>query len=135
MEPHHQHPWQTGKNIPCDLHIEHLNRQCKSSLSGLGANIFDKAVLRVGMCLGEMTKIVDCYDLENGVPHQSGKHAQKSEKRDCDKILEQLNDIGVFTPTPGRKHRTFRNFRANPVRKLSTNKLKQWMEGQLHKLL
>ena len=123
-----------GKNIPCDLHMEHLNRLCKSSLTNLGANISDKAVLRVGKCLGEMTKIVDSYDSENGVPHQSGKHAPKSEKIDRDKILEQLNDIQVFTPTPGRKHRTFYNFRANPVRKLSSTKLKKWMEKQLAKI-
>ena len=30
-----------GKNIPCDLHMEHLNRLCKSSLTNLGANISD----------------------------------------------------------------------------------------------
>ena len=26
-----------GKNVPCDLHMEHLNRECKASISGLGA--------------------------------------------------------------------------------------------------
>ena len=31
-----------GKNIPCDLYMEHLNRESKSALSGLGSNITDK---------------------------------------------------------------------------------------------
>ena len=27
-----------GKNIPADLHMEHLNRVCRGAISGLGAN-------------------------------------------------------------------------------------------------
>lgn len=38
-----------GKNIAADLHMEHLNRECKSSLSGLGANITDHSVLNVSV--------------------------------------------------------------------------------------
>ena len=42
-----------GKNVSMDLHMEHLNRECKASISGLGANITEQAVKRVGKCLGE----------------------------------------------------------------------------------
>ena len=51
-----------GKNIPCDLHMEHLNRDCKTAIAGLGANITDKAVQRVGRCVGEMVNVTDNYD-------------------------------------------------------------------------
>lgn len=37
-----------GKNISCDLHMEHLNRSYKSAIVGLGANVTDKAVLCIG---------------------------------------------------------------------------------------
>ena len=36
-----------GKNIPGDLHLEDLNRECKNALSGLGSNITDKSAKRV----------------------------------------------------------------------------------------
>ena len=69
------------------------------------------------------------------VARQPGMHRSQKKKFNCDETLEQLNDIQVFTSTPGRKHRTFCNFRANSVRKLSITNLKKWMEKQLHKLL
>ena len=37
-----------GKNIPCDLHMEHLNRRLKIILRNLGANITPKAVVKAG---------------------------------------------------------------------------------------
>ena len=124
-----------GKNVPCDLHMEHLNRVCKGAISGLGSNISDKAVVRVGKCLGEMEKITNHFDHENGIPSESGKHARKSEKEDCTKILEQLNKMKVFCPTPGRKHSNFPKFQANPARKLSRTDLKDWMKEQMKKLI
>ena len=60
-----------GRNIPCDLHMEHLNRECKFALSGLGANITEHAVQRVGRCI---IPIFQNFDQENGVPPQSHYH-------------------------------------------------------------
>ena len=51
-----------GRNIPADLHMEHLNRMCKSSLGGLGPNLSAKSVDRVGKSIGELSKVTDQYD-------------------------------------------------------------------------
>lgn len=51
-----------GRNIPCDLHMEHLNRVCKGAISSLGPNISDKAVQCMGKCLGEIMKVTQMYD-------------------------------------------------------------------------
>lgn len=48
-----------GKNVSCDLHNEHLNRECKQSISGLGSNITDAAIQRVGCSLGATTTILE----------------------------------------------------------------------------
>ena len=37
-----------GRNISMDLHMEHLNRLCKTAIEGLGANKSQKAIIRVG---------------------------------------------------------------------------------------
>ena len=115
--------------------MEHLNRVLKGAISGLGANISDKSIQRMGKGLREMTKITDNYDIENWIPSESGKLARKSEKDDRNKILEQLNDMKVFTLTPGRKHANFPKFRANPARKLLTKDLKEWMKVRMEKLI
>ena len=44
-----------GKNVPCDLHLEHLNREAKNQIAGLGSNITDEAVKRVGNALSDMS--------------------------------------------------------------------------------
>ena len=124
-----------GKNVPCDLRMEHLNGMLKGTITGLGSNISDNAVLRMGKCLREMERIANHYDSANGIPPESGKHARKSEQEDCTKILQVLNETNVFCPTPGRKHANFPNFKANPARSLSHEDLKVWMKEQMHKLI
>ncbi len=41
-----------GRNIPNDLHMEHLNRLLKTSLQGLGANKTEKAIIKSSKVLG-----------------------------------------------------------------------------------
>ena len=124
-----------GKNVPCDLHMEHLNRTCKCSIAGLGSNISDKAVVRIGKCLGPVSELVTAFDKENGVPDVHGKHPHKSDKKDREKIVEQLVNAKVFTKTPGRHHIHFKNHLANPCKKLVHSELITWMEGHMLKLL
>ena len=57
---------QCGRNISCDLHMEHLNRVVKTAIEGLGANKTEKAVQRVGKCVGKFIKIMDAYDEQTG---------------------------------------------------------------------
>ena len=38
-----------GRNIPMDLHMEHLNFLCKEAISALGANKTPKAICRMGV--------------------------------------------------------------------------------------
>ena len=35
-----------------DLHMEHMNRLCKTSIEELGANKSNKAIVRVGKTIG-----------------------------------------------------------------------------------
>jgi len=93
---------QPGKNIPADLHMEHLNKLCKSALSGLGANITDSSVQRIGRCIGHMQSILDKFDEENGVPDVSDYHTKHSTEVDLKKLIKQLQDailLGVPTVT------------------------------------
>ena len=39
-----------GKNISCDLHMEHLNRNVKCAIAGLSSNVSEEPVQRVGKC-------------------------------------------------------------------------------------
>ena len=43
---------QPGKNIPNDLHCEHLNRLCKTAVRGLMANKTPECITRVARAIG-----------------------------------------------------------------------------------
>ena len=69
-----------GKNIPCDLYIEHLNRECKGGLRGLGSNITDMSVKHVGKCIGKTVTMLEGFDIINAVPMEADYHTQQSSK-------------------------------------------------------
>ena len=79
-----------AKNVPCDLHMEHMNRQCEQALSGLGSNI---TVVRIGKCIGKTEEILKEFDGNNNIPQQSSQHSHGSSKDDLTKILSQLLDV------------------------------------------
>ena len=60
-----------GRNIPADLHMEHMNQICKEAISGLGINKTDKATVHVGKCIGRVCPVLDQYDSENSVPEST----------------------------------------------------------------
>ncbi len=46
--------------------MEHLNRVVKTTIDGL-ANKTEKAIQRVGKCVGEFIHIMDAYDKQAGI--------------------------------------------------------------------
>lgn len=52
-----------GKNISCDLHMEHLNRMCKDAVNHLGDNETPKLIVRIGKALSPLTEILKQFDL------------------------------------------------------------------------
>lgn len=125
-----------GKNIPCDLYMEHLNHECKGAIGSLGPNISSvNAVARIGKSVGELLKVAGQYDTIAGINPESGKHAKRSAAADLDKILKQFEESHVFLSEPGRKHDHFPNFVVNPTRQLNQKKLQVWTNAQFHAML
>ena len=122
-----------GKNVSMDLHMEHLNKECKSAIAGLGANVTEGAVKRVGKCLGEMMKVCTNFDEKTGVRHESGHHTTRSKQKDRDKLIQQLIQSKVFEKHVGRKHRSFPKFKQNVMHKLKREKLQNWMDEKLQR--
>lgn len=116
-----------GHNISCDLHMEHLNHLVKVAIEGLGANKSQKAIIRVGKAVGSLATIIDSFDREVGVSACSGKHSDKSMKKDLAKIVEQLLQQDMFRSDTKTSHRSFKNIQKNIITKLSEKKVKQWM--------
>ena len=109
-----------GHNISCDLHMEHLNREVnlKTAIKGLGANKSQKAILRTGKAVGVPTDNLQDLDDHNGISMDHGTHTVRSSKKDIAKVQKQLTSSQVFTLTPGRQHKSFKNLKTNLIRTL-----------------
>ena len=67
----HGHP---GRNIPNDLHCEHLNRSCKTAVKGLGVNKTQQCITRVARAIGTIAPVLDNFDSDNWVIGHSSAH-------------------------------------------------------------
>ena len=121
-----------GKNVSCDLNMEHLNREAKKQLSGLGSNITDAAVTRIGNSLGEVVQVLHQFDAVSGVKQDSGRHSKRSNSKDIGIVLKQLQEKSkLFIKVSGRNHRIFPNFKQNRMNSLQLDMLTDWMRDQL----
>ena len=112
--------------------MEHLNREAKSQLSGLGSNITNAAVTRIGNALGEVVCILENFDNENGIKRPSARHSKRSSEKDMVILLKQLQETSkVFYTRSGRTHQMFPKFNQNLMNSLCLPVLMQW---QLHKI-
>ena len=93
-----------GRNIPCNLHMEHLNRICKGAVYGLQANKTPGAIKRVGKSLGTLNDVLEQYDKDNDMKTPSGIHHRPCEIRDRDMILRELVQASVLSRHTDRSH-------------------------------
>ena len=117
-----------GRNIPLDLYNEHLNRVFKDDLNTFRAQITQRSVKRSAQALGPMMKFLENIDVVIQHHPDSGMHTSADQKQDFDSILMMLNDAKIMHKQPGRVHKSFKNFTADPFHRLDHDKLLQWLK-------
>ena len=101
-----------GRNIPCDLHLEHLNKVCKACIRDLGANKKESNITKVAKCIGTIDSILTKFDSENNISVGHGSHARVSVSADAKMIAEHLIDYNAFVCEEScqkRRYSTFKN--------------------------
>lgn len=97
-----------GRNIPLDLHQEHLNRVCKTCIENLGANKRGEAVVRCSKIVGTIDAVLTGFDDNNSVSVTSGSHKNPSWEEDLRLLTKELLQSEVFKVIPGRQHQSFK---------------------------
>lgn len=119
-----------GRNVPLDLHNEHLNRVFKDDLNTFRAQITESSVKRSAQALGPMMKFLENVDSVIEHHPDSGKHTSADKKQDFDIILKMLNDEKIMHNQPKRMHKSFQNFTTDPFHRLDHKKLLQWLAAK-----
>ena len=71
-----------GRNIPCDLHNEHINKLVKSIIKDQGSNFTESAALqRAARSVTTLKQIQVRFDAESEVPIVTSSHSTKSEEQ------------------------------------------------------
>ena len=74
-------------------------------MGSLGPNLSSGSAARVGKCIGELSKVVQHYDKDNGIKGDTGKHSRRSMVVDLTKILKELRDADVLGCYRDRGHK------------------------------
>ena len=124
-----------GKNIPCDLHMEHLNRIVKTGVRGLGANKAENAMIRIGKCVDSVAQVLATYDEEHGVKKLLGHHTIASAEKDLDLLLNELSTQKTFTQVSGQRHAHIPIPKTTLMQSVNEDKLSVWLSEKWCALL
>ncbi len=121
-----------GRNIPCDLHNEHVNKLFKDIIRNMGANFTEVASTRVARAVTTLGHVVKIFDTHTGINPRSSAHSRKSDDEDVKKVVKALMEQKILTvqSTP-RSHTAFSNMTANPLQSLNRHKLEEWIRLKL----
>ena len=119
-----------GRNIPLNLHMEHLNRRAKDAIKNLGSNKTVGAVTRVGHCIGALSHVLDQFDRENLVDSGSSKYWKPRATKDISIAVEELVNIQAFSVQEGRRHRHYPEGK-DLLESIPQKELLEWMMQQL----
>lgn len=120
-----------GCNIPCDLHLEHLNRRLKTLIRNLGSNITGKTVVRASKSIGVIHHICELFEHETNVKRQHDKHPIPKYGKDFEMVLEELKTLKVFTQCPGRDHTSI-HVKKRLLHKFSRVKYLDWVKKHIY---
>ena len=81
-----------GHNVPCDLHMEHLNKQLKGCIRSAGSNIYPSAIQRVAKSLGPVSHVCSQFEKELSISVNKEYHTYPSFKKDLDAIVRLLKN-------------------------------------------
>ena len=96
-----------GMNIPCDLHMEHLNRRLKSVIRGMGANKKVSSIEKAGKSISVVNNICKEFERHTATRGHSNNHPFPSFGKDFTTILDLLNEDQVFATASTRQHKSF----------------------------
>ena len=117
-----------GHNVPCDLHMEHLNRRLKRCIRSAGSNIYPKAIERVAKSLGPISHV--CTQFEKGLSLTENKdyHTYPSFKKDLDMITQLLARERVLADDT----RTYDSYKGEPLlESISWDTISEWVKEKL----
>ncbi len=124
-----------GRNIPCDLHNEHVNKLLKHVIANMGANLTEEALRRAARSVSTLQSFCRQFDKCSGVPFGTHSHSTRSDVQDVGKVVQTVLNRKLLDVIRGRKHTSFPMIPANPLKTWDIDNTKQWIEEKKKQFL
>ena len=118
-----------GRNIPLDLHMEHLNRLAKDAIKNLGSNKTVGGITRVSRCVGTLSCVLDQFECENLIDSGSSRQKKACAAQDVAIAVEELN-LQKFSVQAGRRHQHYTKGK-DLLQSVPREELLEWMMQRL----
>lgn len=119
-----------GKNIPCDLFNEHINKLLKHIITNMGPNLTETALQRAARSVTALDAISESFDTHSGVPHRSSSHCTRPDTDDVKKVVATVMKHRLLTPQGSRNHRSFPGIELNPLSTWDMTKTTEWISAK-----
>ena len=63
-----------GPNIPCDFHMEHLNKRLKTIIRNMRGNVNPTTIHKVGKSIAPVQRICEIFEAQTAKKHSSFHH-------------------------------------------------------------
>lgn len=137
LQPHlsHQLTWGRfinthggkGRNLPCDLHNEHINKLFKDIIANMGANFTKTASTWAARSVSSLERLSTGFDKQAGIHPEATAHGRRSDE-DIKIVVGVLKKAKVLEVTEKRSHRMFPKFTPDPLHKLNREQMAKWIK-------
>ena len=120
-----------GHNIPCDLHMEHLNRHLKCMITNLGSNTKSQYIKSAAMSLGVIAKVCSTFEheAESDTVENKAFHTVPKFTKDLKTVVDQLVLDRIFD---GTSDQSFSSYKKQPLlQTLNWNTIKEWVKEKI----
>ena len=124
-----------GKNIPCDLYNEHINKLIKVIITNMGPNLTEASLQRAARSVSTLHSICENLDLTTGVPVDTTAHSTRPDAVDVQKVTDVVLQHSLLRPGIGRSHTSFRELGINPLKKWNISKTLRWIRAKQREYL
>ena len=76
-----------GRNIPCDLYNEHINKLIKQVIVNMGPNLTKEALQRSAHSVNTLHRLCSQFDQTSDLPVETRKHSTYSDAKDVSSVV------------------------------------------------
>ena len=119
-----------GKNVPCELHNEHINWLVKHIISCMEGNTTEEALKLAARSVSTLETLCCQFDKCSLVPSRTHSHLTLNDTRDVDEVSTTMMNRQLLSYVPGRKHPSYPCLSSNPLQSWDMKNTREWIEKE-----